>query len=160
MNALKKLNLYLNKVLLYISCAALFIMLLVGFGNMFFRTVWIPIKGSYEIIGFLGALVASLPLGFAQIRKSHIAVDIITDKYPLRLQQIVEGISYIFCSAFFAIAAWKAICWGNIIRHSGEVSETLRIPFHPFVYAVAVGFITLSFALLVDTIVLLFGKGE
>ena len=160
MAILRKLNLYLNKALLYVSCAALFIMLLLGFGNMFFRTVWIPIKGSYELIGFLGALVASLPLGFAQIRKSHIAVDIVTDRYPIRMQHTVEAISYLVCAAFFLITAWKTASWGNIIRHSGEVSETLRIPYYPFVYAVAAGFVILSLALIVDTIVLILGKGE
>ncbi len=160
MVTLKKLNMVLNKIVLYFSCAALFIMLLLGFGNMFFRTVWVPIKGSYEIIGFLGALVASLPLGFTQIRKGHIAVDIITDKYPPRLQKFVEGISYLLCAVFFLIVSKKTLQWGSIIRHSGEVSETLRIPFYPFVYATAIGFLILSLALFVDTLILLTGKGE
>ena len=152
MEFLNKLNVILNKILLYISGLALVLMLFIGFGNMFLRSVWIPIKGSYEIIGLLGALAAALPLGFTQIRRSHIAVDIVTNKYPKKAQVLVDGISCLLNMIFFAIVSWRTAVWANIIRESGELSETLRIAFYPFVYAVSVGFLLLSFSLLIDTI--------
>jgi hypothetical protein len=36
------------------------------------------------------------------------------------------------------------------ISKSGEVSETLKIIFHPFVYSVAVGFAVFSLTLIID----------
>ncbi len=152
MKTLDRINQFINKVLMYIAGAALVAMLFVGFGNMFFRSVWMPIRGSYEIIGFLGALTAALPLGLTQIRKSHIAVDIIADRYPRWLQHLVEGVSCFLCMIFFILVAWKTFQWGLVVKRSGEVSETLGIPYYPIVYAVSVGFLVLSFSLLVDTI--------
>jgi hypothetical protein len=42
--------------------------------------------------------------------------------------------------------------WGIQIAASGEVSETLKIAYYPFVYLVAIGFVSLSITLLMDLI--------
>ncbi len=38
------------------------------------------------------------------------------------------------------VVAWQIFVWGMKMRESGEVSETLKIIYHPFVFGVAVGF--------------------
>ena len=35
----------------------------------------------HELVAFLSALVVSLPLGYTQLKKSHIAVDILSSKF-------------------------------------------------------------------------------
>ena len=141
---------FLNRVFVFIAAVALVLMMLLGFGNVLFRTVWKPIEGSYELIGFLGAVTTALALGYAQIRKSHISVDIITNHYSKWWKKTVHGISYLSTAIFFALASWQTTLWGTIVWNSGERSETLRIIFFPFVYVVALGFAFLAFILVLD----------
>ncbi len=150
MDTLRKISLFINRIFVFIAAIALIVMMFLGFGNVLFRTVWKPIEGSYELIGFLGAVTTALALGYAQIRKSHISVDIITTHYSKRWQKITNGISYLVTAVFFALAAWQTELWGTTVWRTGERSETLRIIFFPFVYVVALGFAFLAFILILD----------
>lgn len=154
MKALKKISSFLNRIFIFIAAIALVLMMLLGFGNVLFRTVWKPIEGSYELIGFLGAVTTALALGYAQIRKNHISVDIITNHYSRRWKKIAHGISYLSTAIFFTLASWQTTLWGTNVWHSGERSETLRIIFFPFVFVVALGFAFLALILLIDFITL------
>jgi len=61
---------------------------------------------------------------------------------------------------FFSIAGWQIARWATVLRKTGEVTETLRIIFYPFMYAVSLGCILLALVLLVDLLKVLFqGKG-
>jgi TRAP-type C4-dicarboxylate transport system permease small subunit len=158
MDFLRKIAFFLNRVFLFVAAVSLVLMMLIGFSNVLLRTVWHPLEGTYELIGFLGALTTALALGFAQLRKNHIAVDIITAHYSQRWQKISHGISYLVTSVFFAIVARQTTIWGNIIWHSGECSETLGMIYFPFIYVVALGFAFLAFILLLDFIQLFLKK--
>jgi len=109
-----------------------------------------PYRGAYELVGFLGAIVIAFALGYTQKRKDHIVVDILTEKFPKRVNKILDGVNYFITTIFFAIVSWQVFVWGMKISKSGEVSETLKIIFHPFVYSVAVGFAVFSLTLIID----------
>ena len=57
-----------------------------------------------------------------------------------------------FLLIFFLIISFVLFRWGNQIAASGEVSETLKIVYYPFVYLVAIGFVSLSITLFIDLI--------
>jgi TRAP-type C4-dicarboxylate transport system permease small subunit len=120
--------------------------------NVCLRIIQMPYRGTYELVAFLGAIVTAFALGDTQRRKSHIVVDILSDRYPPWLKTIVDRIGYIVSMIFFLIISWVIFRWGRQIAASGEVSETLKIIYYPFVYLVALGFITLSITLLMDLI--------
>jgi len=113
----------------------------------FLKTTW---RGAYETVGFLGAIVIAFALGYTQKRKDHIVVDILTEKFPKRVNRILDGINYFITTIFFAIVSWQVFVWGMKISKSGEVSETLKIMFHPFVYSVSLGFAVFSLTLIID----------
>ena len=48
------------------------------------------------------------------------------------------------CLLFFGLVAWQLLKKAEILRHSGEVTETLRIIYYPFMYVVAVGCVLLA----------------
>jgi len=130
---------FLHPWMMRIGGAALVLMMGIACGNMFLRVLWVPIKGSYELVGFLGAVVTSFALGYTQSKRGHIAVDIVVSRYPKRLQEFVESLNDLVCGLFFAIIAWQVGKWATTVWRTGEVSETLRIPFYPFTYGVAFG---------------------
>ena len=120
-------------------------------GNVILRFFFnAPYRGAYEVVGFLGAIVIAFALGYTQKRKDHIVVDILTERFPKRINRILDGINYFVTTIFFAIVSWQVFVWGMKISKSGEVSETLKIMFHPFIYSVSLGFAVFSLTLILD----------
>ena len=111
-----------------------------------------PYRGAYELVGFLGAIVIAFALGYTQKRKDHIVVDILTEKFPKRVNRILDGINYLITTIFFSVVSWQVFIWGMKISKSGEVSETLKIMFHPFILSVSLGFALFSLTLVIDFI--------
>lgn len=149
---LDKLSRYLNRVFLIAGGCFLVAMILVTCGNIFFRIVWLPVRGTFELMGFFGAIVASFALGYTQIERGHIAVDILITRFSRTTRRFLDFFNSLICMIFFALAAWQIAAWGNTIWKTGEVSETLQIPYYPFVFGAALGFGLLSFVLLTDVL--------
>ncbi len=135
---------------LLLAGISLLLMVAIGFANVVCRNFWQPLKGSFEIIGYLGAITIALSLGSAQLEKKHIIVDIITRKYTPEWRRMTATIGH-FCGAFFfSLAAWQTWAWGDTIRQAGETSETLHLTFYPFIYLTAFGFAYLALVLISD----------
>ena len=152
MNYLEKINHFLNKILMFVGSVAVLLLMSIATVNAFMRlpfikTTW---RGAYETVGFLGAIVIAFALGYTQKRKDHIVVDILTEKFPKRVNRVLDGINYFITTIFFAIVSWQVFAWGLKISKSGEVSETLKIVFHPFIYSVAFVFAVFSLTLIID----------
>ena len=152
MNYLEKTNDFLNKILMVVGSLAVLLLMSIATMNAFMRlpflkTTW---RGAYETVGFLGAIVIAFALGYTQKRKDHIVVDILTEKFPKRVNRVLDGINYFVTTIFFAMVSWQVFVWGMKISKSGEVSETLKIMFHPFVYSVSLGFAVFSLTLILD----------
>jgi len=147
---LDKISKELSKWFCWIGGLALLSMTGVACLNMLLRPLGTPLTGAYELVGFFGALVVALPLGYAQISRSHISVDILATRYSKRTQRIMNIISSFFCLIFFILVAWQSALYASAIWKRGETSETLRIIYHPFVYVVALCCLLLSLVLLVD----------
>ena len=150
MSRIDKLADRINRLFIWVSGGALILMMLLGFSNVLSRTFWRPIKGTFEIIGFAGAVCTAMALGFAQIRKNHVGVDILTTHYSARWRRITRVVSYLISAPFFVVVAWRVAAWGTTVMQSGEISETLQIAYYPVIYCVAAGFAFLALILFFD----------
>lgn len=150
MGALKIINEWLGNVFLWVGGVALVCMTAISCINMGLRMCGLPMAGVYDLVCYLGALTAALPLAYTQIKKGHIAVDIVSLHFPFRVRKAAVGISYVLGMIFFSVGAWKACSLATILRQAGEVSETLKMPFWPFTYAVAASCGLMVFCLIVD----------
>jgi len=162
MNYLEKVNVFLNKILMVLGSVAVLLLMTIATTNAFLRiplikSTW---RGAYETVGFLGAIVIAFALGYTQKRKDHIVVDILTEKFPKRVNRVLDGINYFITTIFFSIVSWQVLAWGMKISKSGEVSETLKIVFHPFIYSVSFGFAVFSLTLIIDFLKNLESKEE
>jgi TRAP-type C4-dicarboxylate transport system permease small subunit len=119
-------------------------------GNILLRLLWLPISGTFELMGFFGAFTVSFALGYTQVRRGHIAVDVLVDRFPPRLRRALEGLNNLVCTAFFSLAAWQVAGKAATLHRTGELTETLRIPYHPFTYGVSAGLALLALVLLLD----------
>src|SRR4030067_3391972 len=151
MGTLERIDGFLNKFLMFLGGVAVLLLMSLATVNVCLRFFFnAPYRGAYELVGFLGAIVIAFALGSTQKRKDHIVVDILTEKFPKRVNKILDGVNYFITTIFFAIVSWQVFVWGMKISKSGEVSETLKIIFHPFIYSVAVGFAVFSLTLILD----------
>jgi TRAP-type C4-dicarboxylate transport system permease small subunit len=115
--------------------------------------------GAYELASFLGAVVTAFSLGYTQKRKGHIVVDILSETFSPAVKRVVDSVSYFITMIFFAIISWVICRWGLRIAASGEVSETLKIAYYPFILCVALGFAFLCLTLIMDFLSALLKKG-
>lgn len=150
MHLLVRLNDFLNRIMLILGGISVLGLMVLATGNVCLRAFGMPYRGTYELVSFLGAVTIAFALGYTQKRKSHIVVDILTETYPLRLRRGLDVVSHLISTVFFAFVSIEIFQWGFKIAESGEVSETIKIIYYPFVFSVAVGFIILAVTLAVD----------
>jgi len=159
---LERIRYELSKWFSWLGGVALLSLTGIACANMLMRPLGAPITGAYELVGFFGALVVALPLGYAQITRSHISVDILATRYSKKTNRIMNAISSFSCMIFFILVAWQSAIYATTIWKRGETSETLRIIYYPFVYVVALCCLLLALVLLVDFLksVALIKKGD
>jgi TRAP-type C4-dicarboxylate transport system permease small subunit len=108
-----------------------------------------PIPGTYEIVGMLGAVFVSFSLARTSVDQGHIAVDFLVQRLPDRLQHAVETINAGICALLFSVVCRQCVVYARDLKASGEVSMTLQMPIHPFVFGIAIGCAMLSLVLYV-----------
>ncbi len=152
MKYLETFSNFLNKIAMILGGIACLALMLLATGNVVLRIFHMPFRGTYEIVAFLGAIVIAFALGHTQKHRDHIVVDILSEKFPKKLQTVIEALSDLIIMIFFGIVSWQVYVWGMKIYESHEVSETLKIIFYPYVFAVAVGFALMCVTALIDVL--------
>jgi TRAP-type C4-dicarboxylate transport system permease small subunit len=109
-----------------------------------------PIKGAYELIGFLLVCAGTWGMADCEMQGSHVTVNILVDRLPPRVRLIISVVAYIISLVAFSLITWQAfVRGGRYIGMPGEVSEVLGIPFWPFIMVLGVGFGMLCLALFI-----------
>ena len=157
MELLEKISQILNRLLIFIGGIFLVGMIVLTCANIFSRMVWVPIRGTFELMGYFGAVVTAFALGYTQMQKGHIAVDVLITTFSKKTKKIVQIINHLIGSIFFVLAAWQIAIKATTLLKTGEVTETLRIIYYPFTYAVALGSLVMALVLFTD-LLKLFGS--
>ncbi len=136
----------------YTACLAVVVMMLLSCADVALRLFGAPIPGAYEMVGFIGAVIISFSLAQTSLQRGHVAVEIIFEKLSPRMQFIVDATGNLLSTILFGLITWQSLLYGFDLRRSGEVSLTLQMPLHPFVYGIAAGCGLLALVLLGDFI--------
>lgn len=150
--ALAKLIGFLNRWLVLAAGVFLVGMILLTCANIGLRTVWLPIRGTFELMGFFGAVVAAFSLAYTQAQRGHVAVDVLINTFPPVVRRVLGRVNSAVCAAFFAIVAWQLADKAAVLHETGEVTETLRMAYYPFTYAVAAGCAVLAVVFLAELV--------
>ena len=154
---LEKISNFLNQVLLWIAGLFLLAMITITAANIVIRFFWLPIRGTFELMGYFGAVVTAFALGYTQIKRGHIAVDIVVLKFSEKTQRYLHAVNHLICMVFFIIVTRQVFKYASILWETGEVTETLQIVYYPFTYAVALGSLIMAFTFFVDFLKSLIG---
>jgi len=126
-----------SKWLAVVAGAALTFMMFLTVADVVLRAGGSPILGTYEIVGFLLALVIGFSIPIVTLNRKHIYMDFV-DRLSKRNKALVNIFTRILCIVVFVILGYSLFIVGNEFRRSGELSPTVRIPFYPLAYGVGV----------------------
>jgi TRAP-type C4-dicarboxylate transport system permease small subunit len=136
----------------YIAQAAVVVMMLLVVGNILLRIVWKPILGTYDLAGFIGAIIVAFAIAYCSLQKGHIQVEFLMERFSGRVQGIIGSVTGILSLGIFSLATWQCIVLANDMRRTGEVSMSAHISFYPYIYGVAFGCALLCLVILIDLI--------
>jgi len=109
-----------------------------------------PIPGAIETVAFLGVVITAFSIAYTQSQRAHIQVEFFVIRLPGRLRAGVAAFTSLLGIILFALLSWQSLDYGYTLQSAGEVSMTSRIPFYPFVYAIAFCCVPVCLVLLVE----------
>ncbi|MEA3470842.1 MAG: TRAP transporter small permease [Thermodesulfobacteriota bacterium] len=134
----------------WVAAGALVIMMVLTCTDVVLRFFRHPIPGTYEIVGLLGTAVISFSLAYTTAKKGHIAVEFIVSRFTGKTQNIIDSVNNFLSLILFAVITWQSALYALDLRESGEVSLTVQIPIHPFVFGISAGCGLVCFVLALD----------
>ncbi|MFA5645476.1 MAG: TRAP transporter small permease [Candidatus Ratteibacteria bacterium] len=149
-----------SKALRLISGVALTFLMLLTIADVILRAFGKPIVGAYELVAFSGAIVIGFALPITSWHRGHIYVEFITDILPKKIRNAFHIITRLMGIIFFLLAGWNLFLVGMDLKRNQEVSLTLRLPFYPIAYGLAVSAFLLCLVLCVDIFKIVRGEYE
>jgi TRAP-type transport system small permease protein len=145
--AIHKFGYYVLFLLMFLTCGDIIGRYLAGtvpgFG---------PIPGTFELTEFALAIVVFASIGYTEILKQHISIDVVTARFPKRVQAYLDCVIYLAMIIMFSLVAWQSIVYAGHLVEGQNVSGVLSIPIWPFLIIVAIGSIIYTLALVVSLI--------
>ena len=129
----------LNSLQVLAGGCLLVIMMFLTCANILFRQFGLPVRGTFEIMGFLGAVIFALSLGYSHEKKEHLYVSIFFDRFPDIVKKTAQIINSFVCIGFFSLLSWQLFKKAVVLKNVHEVSETLRISYYPFILVFSFG---------------------
>ena len=109
-----------------------------------------PVPGGLETVSFLAVVAIAFAVPYTQLMRGHVAVDFIVEKLPRRLKLVIDVLTVFLSVCLAGTMAWYSFRYAAKLYDTGEVSMTQKIPYYPFVYAMAVCFVAFFLVLVSD----------
>ncbi len=140
---------YMNKA----ASAVLFLMMVLTIADVFGRKVFDDsILGTVELSEFMLVVTVFFALAHTELMGGHVRVDVVMGLFGQRARAAVDMVTQFICMVLSAIFTSATVQYAVRMQASGDVSQDLWLPKHPFVYLAGLGFAVLSIALLVKFI--------
>jgi TRAP-type C4-dicarboxylate transport system permease small subunit len=150
----------LSRFLNMVAGIALVFLMFLTLGDVILRLFKRPIVGTYELVAFSGAIVIGFSLPLTSWLRAHIFVDFFILKFSKKVQNVFNIATRCVVIFLFFLIAWNLIRYGMDLHKSGEVSATLRMPFYPIAYGVAVSCFIQCLVMVCDIVKIVGGKYE
>lgn len=131
---LKRFSGYLNIV----AGVALTVMMCITVIDVALRAGGHPVVGAYEIVALTLAIVIGFSIPQVSLDGGHVFMEIGLDRLSPTGQAVLKTFTRLLCMGLFIFIGYNLLSVGAEFRTSGEVSQTLRLPFFPVAYGVAV----------------------
>lgn len=149
-----------SKVLNWVGGVILALMMLLTVLDVFLRYLGRAITGTFELMSFGGAVVAGFAIAQTSLDGAHVSVDMLTAVLSRKGRIVLTILTKLIGFGVFALLAWALFLKGNDLYATGEVSLTLRVPYYPVAYALALSSLAECFVLLCDILRALFAGAQ
>lgn len=140
-----------SSVLMGISTGLLIIMLLLGTADVIGRYLFNhPISGATEVFEILLPGIVLLSWGYVQRDHSHIAVDVLYERFPPRFKAFVALFITVLSIAVAALMVYQGVDEAILNYQIGRTIRNIDVPQYIPMLLVPVGAFTFLLALLVD----------
>ncbi|HBZ36094.1 MAG TPA: TRAP transporter small permease [Rikenellaceae bacterium] len=160
MNKLLTITFKLSKLMNAIAGISLSCMMTLTVADVILRYFRMPIVGTYEIVGFLAALVIGFSMPFTSWIRGHVGVDFAIAKMRKGLKNYILISTRIISILLFLLAGIFLFRKAFAFYQNNEVSLTLQVPLYPVACAVGACCFCLSLVLLVDIVKIKRGNYE
>ena len=143
------------KAAAFIAAVVLFAMMMLTLGDVVGRYFFShPIKGTWELVGLLLICAGTWGLAYCQLERAHISINIILQRFPLRVQAGMRFFTYLVGFGGFSIICWRVflLAYKYITMPRGNITDTLELPYAPFMLALTFGTGLVALTLLVDMV--------
>ena len=134
-----------------VGLASLFTMMVLTVGDVAGRYFFTkPILGTFELTEFMLAVLVFCSLGYTQVCKGHIRIDVVASRLPSRAQAVIDALIYLGSLGLFSLVIWQSTANAIRLWRGHNVSGILGVPIYPFLIVVAVGSFLFCLALVID----------
>jgi TRAP-type C4-dicarboxylate transport system permease small subunit len=136
--------------LMWVSMVLLAVLMFLGaadvIGRYFFNS---PILGAHEVSQVMLAFVILLSWAYVHSKKGHVKVDLIVDRLPRRVGNVVDLLDSILVLGVLGLMVWRGYVFAMQARIAAVMLDIVFIPIYPFLLVVSVG----AFFMLLEVIV-------
>jgi TRAP-type C4-dicarboxylate transport system permease small subunit len=119
-----------------------------------------PVSAGYELSGWFGALIAAFALADTQRKRGHVELDLFTRMYSTRARRWIGALNVLAGAALMAVVGCQLANRAGVLLRTGEVSETLKLPYPWLMYGAAFGLFLLAASYLTDFALLVSGVAD
>ncbi|WP_368185066.1 TRAP transporter small permease [Aestuariibius sp. HNIBRBA575] len=151
MPTLRKVYQILVIIPIWLACAALFILMLMTFGDVILRSSFnAPIEAATELTRILVAVMVFAVMPHISVTNGHIAVDL-TDGFfaRLKLTRLRNGVILILSGAMLTWPVAQVWKLAERTRDYGDVTEYLGLPQYLTMWFIAAGITLAAIAMLI-----------
>jgi TRAP-type C4-dicarboxylate transport system permease small subunit len=138
MDALFRILRVVSRLLNIIAGVALTLMMLMTVADVFFRAGGRPMVGAYEIVALTMGVVIGFGIPQVSLDRGHVYMEFLLEKFSKRGKALMNTFTRILCLVLFAFIGYNLFHVAAGFQASGEVSQTIQLPFYPLAYGVAV----------------------
>ncbi|MBM4307507.1 MAG: TRAP transporter small permease [Deltaproteobacteria bacterium] len=129
---------FVSKLLNIIAGISVTGMMLLTVADVLLRAFGHPIIGTYEIVALSLAFVIGFGIPQVSLDRGHVYMDLLLEKLSKKGRKVANTSTRVLCLILFAFLGYNLFNVGARFLASGEVSATIKIPFYPVAYGVAV----------------------
>ncbi|MEW6264238.1 MAG: TRAP transporter small permease [Thermodesulfobacteriota bacterium] len=146
--ALVNLVTRLSQIMYWLAGLSLVSIVALTVADVILRLFKMPILGTYELVGFLGAWAIGFAIPQTSLDRGHVYMDFVFGYFNRPIKMILSTLTRLMGIFLFALMGYNLFLMGSDLWSHGEVSITLHVPQFPIAYG-------LAFACLVECLVLM-----
>ena len=120
-------------------------------GRYFFNR---PIKGTWELVGLLLVCAGTWGLAYCQMEKAHISITIMEGFFSRKVKASMGVLACLIGLGGFSLISWQSFLLAKkyFLLPRMDETDTLGLPFSPFILLLSIGTGMMVLMLVVDVI--------